>query len=162
MRNSETDMSRFFSAKWQTVSVDVRPKGWRRIPLISGLPYRTGDDLKLKVRVKVDGSPPTPVVRFTFSDSFGSHPAHWDHSLKGDSTQEFPLGFWHFPNAGQYGVSVEFGSPPPKLSTWSPVHKQTIAVVQVFEDYKPITVFVILAVGAGITKGVEALIGLLS
>ena len=151
-------MSRFFSTEYQNISLETRPVGrWRR-GMFRKLPYHTGDDLRLLVKVTVKGAPPVALVRFQTNDQAGGSIATIVHALKPDSSVEVPVNFLHIPYSGEYGVAAEFGNPPPRTRKWTPTEKRTIALFQVIEDYKLWAIGIIMVVGAIVGKGIDQLI----
>ena len=43
-------MSRFGSFTWHGTEIGLEPVGWRRNPLLRWVPYRTGDELRFRLR----------------------------------------------------------------------------------------------------------------
>lgn len=135
-------MSRFFDFEWEGLCVRVRPDGWRKRRIASWLPYRTGDRLRLTVRLSGTSRVGAEVLTVSTSpEAFDSDPDQgfsfpW-RPLGATTEQTLEFTTPRFGWSGEHLFLIAFAREELARGI-VPCYSTEAASVQVISDYKPL------------------------
>ena len=121
-------MSRFYSRTVSDRTIRLDPIGIRRFPPFRGLPYRTGDYVSFRIRLKYPSDNPGDLV-LSLARPSTTRP---DRIVKSPVVPEIRATTAVLPYSGEYHLAARWEWPTPQgNSEWQLV----VAVFQVTRDY---------------------------
>lgn len=161
-------LSRFTPFERDNIRIQARPIGPRHLWLFRWLPYRTGDDIRLKVKVRVREQPVVGAFlleAFRIGASGNEVPSNLDalrYQLETNSEREYNARFRTIPYSGEYVIDVAYAYPATRALPMGHTQRMgRLGAIQAVQDYKPmmaLVVFIFTVIGGAVGVGLNQLI----